>query len=399
MHDQRQALTEMQEGLTAYMVYHPNFEREWLASPQAARDEFILEGLVRTCAAAPDMEPRRMHAPEASLDYLGGRGGRAFLELLAQMENPASPEPRIVPHEGCDAMTGVGDADKRSPEEKIIARGQTLIRNAFLCLMVLNTMLAFHGEKKEYRTTRITNNSKIIRGLRTKSPESHYQRQKAAWQAARWCCKSCGILETDLPDEKHLLICSKCKTAVDRVVKYCSRECQKRDWPNHKLICGKILGADHALEFFGGLTAEHGISGRDALSRDVVGERIYCPPAFPPPLPPFTHSRHLKYQIQLLRNHPEWDYAYVRFEDEQTISGLCLEEGSGRDDFLSVRERAFQGGEEVAVVALYGFLSYFLKGDGASLKKLHTQLSLEYGIDAEVLARTIITFEFSSSES
>lgn len=40
-------------------------------------------------------------------------------------------------------------------------------------------------------------------------------------------CKICGKSST--------FVCSVCK-----VVSYCSKECQKRDWKYHKLICGKI---------------------------------------------------------------------------------------------------------------------------------------------------------------
>lgn len=227
-----------------------------MATAQAAREELILEGLVRTCEAAPDMEPRRMYAPEASLEFLGQRGGRAFLDLVAQMVDPRAPEPRIVPHAGYDAMFGTGNADNRSPEEKVMARGQTLSRNVFLCLMVHNTILAFHGEKAEYRTTRVTNDGKVVRGLKEKvGLEDHYEKHNAAWKTAQWCCKACGILETALPPEKRLLTCSKCKRAADRVVKYCGKACQQRDWPNHKLICGKLLDADQALTLFGGLDA------------------------------------------------------------------------------------------------------------------------------------------------
>ncbi|KAF2660957.1 hypothetical protein K491DRAFT_687773 [Lophiostoma macrostomum CBS 122681] len=43
-------------------------------------------------------------------------------------------------------------------------------------------------------------------------------------------CRACGKDEKD--DGSDLLQCSRCKKA-----KYCSRECQKRDWKMHKATC------------------------------------------------------------------------------------------------------------------------------------------------------------------
>ncbi|KAE8440743.1 hypothetical protein EG329_006622 [Mollisiaceae sp. DMI_Dod_QoI] len=43
-------------------------------------------------------------------------------------------------------------------------------------------------------------------------------------------CANCGTSETD--PEKPLKPCSKCQT-----VRYCSRDCQKKDWKVHKKTC------------------------------------------------------------------------------------------------------------------------------------------------------------------
>lgn len=41
-------------------------------------------------------------------------------------------------------------------------------------------------------------------------------------------CNFCG------KKEPHMPTCSRCRTML-----YCSKECQKKDWPSHKLTCNK----------------------------------------------------------------------------------------------------------------------------------------------------------------
>ena len=42
------------------------------------------------------------------------------------------------------------------------------------------------------------------------------------------CCKYCGVIK----DNHDLFSCSRCKTIL-----YCSGECQKMDWKEHKNKC------------------------------------------------------------------------------------------------------------------------------------------------------------------
>ncbi|KAF7789758.1 hypothetical protein EIP86_000704 [Pleurotus ostreatoroseus] len=51
-------------------------------------------------------------------------------------------------------------------------------------------------------------------------------------------CQRCYVLEI----EKPLMVCSQCK-----VVRYCSRECQKKDWKSHKLQCQSNANLSAAL--------------------------------------------------------------------------------------------------------------------------------------------------------
>ena len=48
--------------------------------------------------------------------------------------------------------------------------------------------------------------------------------------------EDCDSVEAE-PKKKSGLVCSKC-----RLVKYCSLDCQRRDWMEHRRVCSKPIG-------------------------------------------------------------------------------------------------------------------------------------------------------------
>ncbi|KZV83034.1 hypothetical protein EXIGLDRAFT_777973, partial [Exidia glandulosa HHB12029] len=142
MQSSRDELVNLERDLTSYLNNHTGFEGAWQAAGAARREELILEGLVRSCDAVADMEDRRVNCPESCLDFLQRDNGRGFIDLANALSDPPEPEPRIVPHPAYDALIGVGDATKRTPAHKVLARMKTITRNFFLAMMVWNTVLA-----------------------------------------------------------------------------------------------------------------------------------------------------------------------------------------------------------------------------------------------------------------
>ena len=62
-----------------------------------------------------------------------------------------------------------------------------------------------------------------------------YKTDKAQGSESVKACNRCGMWDTAVL--KNLKKCSRCKA-----VSYCSRACQKQDWPQHKLTCQQAPG-------------------------------------------------------------------------------------------------------------------------------------------------------------
>lgn len=384
-------LVKLQRDITVYIERRPAFAEAWRKSGRARREDMILEGLVRACDAVADMEDRRVNCPESSLDFLQRANGQGFLDLFEAMRDPGSV-PRLIPHKVFDATIGVGDQAKRTPGEKLYGRYMAVTRNFFLAMMIWNTLLAFHGEKEQYRAVKTasgTQERKAEARLK-KFDREMYEETLVDNEGAQWSCRACGLMADMLPEGKRLQSCARCKP-LGRTVKYCDRACQQADWKKHKKICGKELDAESTLEaLVGGLDLS-------APTPPVPRERDDSEPAvsgeadgsddFPRPVAPFVHSRQLQHQIKLLRENPGIDYVVTQSGPKDDY-GLVLPHPMGQMMFLVMRRRAMTSGDPHAVTMLYTFIAPFAQDNGVTMKAVRAQLVAEYGVPEKILLDT-----------
>ena len=65
---------------------------------------------------------------------------------------------------------------------------------------------------------------------------------KEEWSRTYRFCANCGVFETE---GNKFKVCARCKAAL-----YCSRECQRMAWKDHKKRCGWFPGMDMPEDFF-----------------------------------------------------------------------------------------------------------------------------------------------------
>lgn len=123
-----------------------DFEFRWKSCSSETREEWILEGLVRTCEASPDFEERRRFCPEVSLLRLNKRNGQPFLDLLQALcledidSVPANP--KSLPSEWFDRMIG-HKINVQNRGRQLLQLMELTKRTYFLVMFVWNVLLAF----------------------------------------------------------------------------------------------------------------------------------------------------------------------------------------------------------------------------------------------------------------
>lgn len=123
-----------------------DFQSKWKSCTSKTREEWILEGLVRTCEASPFLELCRLDCPEVTLSRLNKGNGQPFLDLMQALcleDTTKVPEkPKALPSDSFDHVNG----------HKIMVqnRGRQLFqlmeltkRTYFLVLFVFSVLLAF----------------------------------------------------------------------------------------------------------------------------------------------------------------------------------------------------------------------------------------------------------------
>jgi hypothetical protein len=125
-----------------------DFEHHWTQKCSAKeREEWILEGLVRTCEASPDFEGYRRYCPEVTMARLNHQSGKGFLNLLEKLvlqdiEN-VPDDVKQVPNPIWEVMNMNFVNDNSHPGRRVMKRMNNVQRTAFLTYFVWNTLLAF----------------------------------------------------------------------------------------------------------------------------------------------------------------------------------------------------------------------------------------------------------------
>ncbi|GAB5361050.1 hypothetical protein AAMO2058_000681500 [Amorphochlora amoebiformis] len=146
--------------------------------------------------------------------------------------------------------------------------------------------------------------------------------------------------------------CSACKQ-----VSYCSRECQKTHWRDHKATCSHLSKR----------------SGLKGIKAQTSGGSRYLPKS---KVKLKRNSNALQFQMDLIKNNPPFDYIFVG-KGERNI-GIKFRDSMRKVFFNMCFERAKKGSKR-GIYMMYEHLMEEVKGFGVTERDMKAQLSAEFG--------------------
>ncbi|KAK0210102.1 hypothetical protein DFS33DRAFT_1251351 [Desarmillaria ectypa] len=293
-----------------------NLEERWRSLTQQRREELVLEGLYVTACVPNGMENWRLWCPEMTVATLSGTNDRDFIHLLKmllpvdQVKETLST-PLLLSNPAFEELVMTDDA----VFTRLVDRYR-LYRSYFITMVIWSILNAFYGNREQMQAAKplyhdnneanknFLRRAKEVYKVEGRLPEfsknrKDYRRRKEA-ENRKNLCWYCNRKEADASAEgERFRLCSRCKT-VGRAVRYCSEECQKKDWKQgfprpHKAICGKdVLDEEKPDE---------SISG----TKDTELES-----GIPPPDLSFKRSPDLLHQISFITKPTSCDYVYMR---------------------------------------------------------------------------------------
>ncbi|RDB15890.1 hypothetical protein Hypma_003618 [Hypsizygus marmoreus] len=371
-------LCNLQYDLTRQFTYNmaAGFEGQWLAATASVRRDHALEGHIR--AAIAGLDCFRGFCGDLTLASLEKNGGKGFLNLLRiYLHDDLSSVPKIpisLPYNG---TSGIPTPSNTDGWRAYFA----LSRDLYICSFLHFTLDSWEGSPRpvDKRTGGKTLSLKgelgdefMKRAQKFYSaPELKKMKQnlRSRHAAAIRRCESCGKPES-ITKPMH---CKNCLEALNRKTSYCSKQCQKDDWPRHKQICGKKMTLATAQS--------------TALPRQKVAAKTIdiSQLQIGPTIGGYKRSPALIAQVHRLNLEPSVDYFLTHSSGETTSVSLGFDPSLQRG-FRTIRDRAVTTGDRSAVAALGEFLmaaqiQSLTESDAVewSPEPVKNQLVLEYG--------------------
>jgi hypothetical protein len=240
------SLCSLQRQLTvvAYQRFTvDDLEQKWLGLDMVARQNHLLEGIVRACRRPNDNE--RLHCDEITLPYLQNGDGRGFLDLLRSFMIPDTTtipaEPRFLPNARFDGMLPPG-SNGLSERQIFFRADMTLLRNAFICessyMSALSpsdenigggflwaTLASLYGQPDKPVLFMKGPGPKMTRAERKNLSETAKVDRATVKNNTVTHCEnlSCGKVDNQTWGNERFMMCSNCSSKMQRRIFYCSK--------------------------------------------------------------------------------------------------------------------------------------------------------------------------------
>ncbi|KAJ6536157.1 hypothetical protein B0H19DRAFT_1270954 [Mycena capillaripes] len=317
------------------MVYG-TFEADWVALDLKKREALVLEGLYRG-ACSPATDKSRIGCPEATVGGLAGVDEYNLIRMLNRLVEHDLPGTAMSIH--CSSSPIHTSKTYPSLKAKPIA-------------LEPNSMKAYYDIP-----------AKCIPAV--KMTKNHGAGPVRGVQYGCFTCKQSK-------GRDDLKSCGRC-----RLVRYCSSECQKKDWKNHKKFCGVVdfdpallmPAPEHALEFIG------------------------CPA----PVEGYLRTPALWRQIGYLGK-PDSQLQDYHFEigPERTRSLRVIHPPGAQIIFLVARRRAMASGDPAAVNTMIGIIQLMWRHGMVNLtpEQIRGQFEREYRVEIREVGGVIGAGQF-----
>ncbi|KAJ7577397.1 hypothetical protein C8J56DRAFT_970759 [Mycena floridula] len=304
------------------LVDSGKLQMEWEALIPERKREIALEGLYRG-ACLGHSENARFDCPEMTVKGLTGDGEHSFINLLKSLivhdptANDSIRELFLFPNRDVDRLLRLSDSAAEAAQSD---RHEALLFRTSYIVYTLNGMIDAHLGRPMEKNILVQSRSRCKHSAATEAGPKQY---------------GCFYCQTRTSKKCTLKQCGRCKT-----VWYCSRECQAKDWKDHKKTCGKTDFDPSRLNPDNNPTA-----GR--------GRFIGCPT----PLPSFRYSSELYQQVHYLSEAGSYqqDYHFDRGYHGEIHKTRSTRIGhvKRRMVFLVARRRALISGSPAAVHRMF----------------------------------------------
>ncbi|KAJ8087122.1 hypothetical protein PM082_005950 [Marasmius tenuissimus] len=257
-------------GRACAFLLHKDLEQRWVDAGEAVRRKHTLRALSEACSMAKNLNDARNSCGDILRLKSLSKDGKTFISLLkAMIPEDLSDIPKTpyhFPEPRWEALQKhVEKSFSANSIEKVTFDNTLVLRTKLIYHVLENMFMSFYDMPLE-KVTVLKNNTatqdremeKLAKKIQKTGMESIYGREAAKQirkedleaykdrKAQRGVfCRCCQKVEGN----EKFMRCSACWTKQQRDWKYCSSECQKKDWKvRHKTICGKPLTVETALE-------------------------------------------------------------------------------------------------------------------------------------------------------